>query len=184
MRTQPWVAPSDDTKISKGSQTSSVEFTALWEHTHEVNKQVTGAFAKTALLAKSKSKTKGVAMAQNGEIKASLLTTRPPSPRDVLKVDKRSLKVFRTLLHSRDSPNQPGEIAWRDFLHAMVSTGFGAEKLRSSAWHFTPPPSVAVRSIQFHEPHPGNKLPFEVARHYGRRLNIAFQWTSESFELA
>lgn len=27
-------------------------------------------------------------------------------------------------------------------------------------------------------------FPFVLARHYGRRLSIAYQWTSESFELA
>lgn len=106
------------------------------------------------------------------------------TPQTVFKVDKRSLKVFRTLFHSLDSPNQPREVVWPKLLHAMISLGFGAQKLRSSAWHFTPPASIAERSIQLHEPHPGNKLPFVLARHYGRRLNIAFQWTSESFELA
>ena len=112
------------------------------------------------------------------------LVISPPAPRGTLKVDKRSLKVFRALFHTPNLPNQPGEGAWLDLLHAMIAIGFGAEKLRSSAWRFTLPASIGERSIQLHEPHPISKLPFVLARHYGRRLSNAYQWTSESFELA
>ncbi|KAG0348767.1 hypothetical protein BG004_004234 [Podila humilis] len=79
--------------------------------------------------------------------------------------------VFSTLFYQPSPSAQPGEIPWNDFLHAMTSTGFGAEKLYGSVWHFTPSESLGVdRSIQFHEPHPSNKIPFNIARYIGRRL--------------
>jgi hypothetical protein len=101
-----------------------------------------------------------------------------------LTVDKRAYKVFNALFRSPNSPDQPGEIPWPDFLHAMVSVGFNAEKLQGSSWHFTPRDLDVGRSIQFYEPHPGNKLPFTWARRYGRRLARAYGWDSEMSTLA
>ena len=105
-----------------------------------------------------------------------------------------------------------GELPWVDFLHAMSRAGFALEKLHGSAWQFTPvaAPAVAAdaadatavapsggsgaggggdrgvaatRPIQFHEPHPGAKIPFLWGRRMGRRLQRAFGWGLETFEL-
>ena len=78
-------------------------------------------------------------------------------------------------------PNSPGEIPWSDFLHAMSHTGFEIEKLYGSTWQFTPTKLDVERSIQFHEPHPVNKIPYRVARRHGRRLNRAYGWTGAMF---
>ncbi|KAG0043303.1 hypothetical protein BGZ83_011550 [Gryganskiella cystojenkinii] len=106
-----------------------------------------------------------------------------PDTRPTFKVDKKALKVFKTLFYIPSSTSQPGEIPWTDFLHAMASTGFGMEKLHGSIWHFKPSTLDAERSIQFHEPHPIAKIPYRVARQFGRRLSRAYGWHGQMFQL-
>lgn len=101
----------------------------------------------------------------------------------VFAVDARALKVFRTFFFNPEVTSTPGTVAWGDFLHAMRSTGFGAEKLYGSAWQFKPSGLGVERGIQFHEPHPSGKLPFTVARRYGRRLSRAYGWFGGMFVL-
>jgi hypothetical protein len=60
-------------------------------------------------------------------------------------------------------------------------TGFAVEKQYGSAWMFTPPATRGLRSIIFHEPHPTNKIPFYLARQYGRRLERVYGWSGETF---
>jgi hypothetical protein len=103
-----------------------------------------------------------------------------------ISVDARALKVFKTLFFTPSVTSTPGELAWTDFLYAMVSMGFVPEKLYGSVWQFSPDPDkLAVeRSIQFHEPHGANtKIPYSIARRYGRRLNRAYGWDGSSFTL-
>lgn len=108
-------------------------------------------------------------------------------PKEVFPVDKRALKVFSTLYHQPSTDSQPGEIPWADFLYAMHQVGFGCEKLGGSAWQFTPGRSLDgcdyFRGIQFHEPHPVAKIPFRMARMYGRRLSRTYGWGGWSFRL-
>ncbi|KAI1779421.1 hypothetical protein F4818DRAFT_140310 [Hypoxylon cercidicola] len=99
------------------------------------------------------------------------------------KVDARALKVFRTVFFDPAANTSVGEVAWRDFLHAMDSTGFTAQKLYGSVWHFQPTRLDVERSIQFHEPHPRGKIPFLVARRHGRRLSQAYGWYGTMFVL-
>jgi hypothetical protein len=66
----------------------------------------------------------------------------------------------------------------------MDSAGFSAEKLQGSAWKFTPRRLDVEGSINFHEPHPSNKIAFYVARRFGRRLERAYGWKGEQFRLA
>ncbi|KAI0380602.1 hypothetical protein F5Y04DRAFT_95178 [Hypomontagnella monticulosa] len=98
-------------------------------------------------------------------------------------VDARALKVFRTVFFDPAANTCAGEVAWRDFLHAMDSTGFVAQKLYGSVWHFQPTRLDVERSIQFHEPHPRGKIPFLVARRHGRRLSRAYGWHGTTFVL-
>lgn len=98
-------------------------------------------------------------------------------------VDARSLKVFRTLFFNPAVTSSPGEVPWNDFLHAMTSTGFKAEKLYGFVWQFSPTKLDVERSIHFHEPHPKGKMTFEVARRFGRRLTRAYGWSGGMFVL-
>jgi hypothetical protein len=130
----------------------------------------------------SKAKTRGTAdparMAQTEQME------EPAKPELSFEVDKRALKVFRTLFYTPSTSSQPGEIPWADFLHAMTSTGFAAEKLYGSVWQFTPTMLDVESSIQFHEPHPSPKLPFTWARRIGRRLSRNYGWHGQLFRLA
>ncbi|KAH6659289.1 hypothetical protein BKA67DRAFT_589404 [Truncatella angustata] len=98
-------------------------------------------------------------------------------------VDARALKVFRIIFFDPAANTTAGEVVWKDFLHAMDSTGFSAQKLYGSVWHFQPTKLDVERSIQFHEPHPHPKIPFLVARRHGRRLNRAYGWLGSMFVL-
>lgn len=101
-------------------------------------------------------------------------------------LNARALKVFKTLFFTHSMTSTPGEVAWADFLYAMVSVGFAPEKLYGSVWQFRPDPAKvdAERSIQFHEPHGGDsKIPYRIARRHGRRLNRAYGWHGSTFML-
>ena len=87
---------------------------------------------------------------------------------------KRGLKVFSTLFYSPSGGDPPGKLPWSEFLSVMASVGFLIHKLDGSAWVFEPLSDLFRRSIIFHEPHPINKIPFQTARRYGRRLEGAY----------
>ena len=106
--------------------------------------------------------------------------------RPKLPLNARALKVFKTLFFTPSVTSTPGEVAWSDFLYAMVSVGFVPEKLYGSVWQFSPDPDKldVDRSIQFHEPHGANtKILYRIARRHGRRLNRAYGWDGSSFTL-
>lgn len=183
-RTAPWTEP---LKTSQPAQRAPpVKYDPFSGHSHDINGQVTGSFSNLSVSCKQKQKTRLVNIESHEPPTArSPVDTPEPAGQSAIVVDKRSLRVFGKLFHSPCSPDQPGLIAWPDFLYAMVKAGFYAEKLKGSAWHFTPRDlDIATRSIHFHEPHPDSKLPFKWARRYGRRLTRAFGWTSETFKLA
>jgi hypothetical protein len=98
-------------------------------------------------------------------------------------VDSRALKVFRTLFFHPAITSTPGEVSWNDFLHAMTSTGFRAEKLYGSIWRFQPSQLDVEHGIQVHEPHPVRKIPFTTARRIGRRLAKVYGWVGDMFNL-
>jgi hypothetical protein len=179
-RTPAWVEPPNLVKTINSLSKGTAPVLPFSGHVHDKSKDITGSFKKPSVATKAKEKTH-VAV----EIKEELVTTTPTkSPPTAFVIDKRSFKVFRNMFHSPNSPNQSGQVIWTDFLHAMVSIGFAAEKLQGSVWHFSPSTLAAERSIQFHEPHPSNTLPITWARRYGRRLNRAFGWTADTFKLA
>jgi hypothetical protein len=115
-------------------------------------------------------------------VTASSIETQPDS-QPTFPVDARALKVFRMVFFDPNVNTTPGEVAWNDFLHAMDCTGFSAQKLYGSVWHFQPTRLDVERSIQFHEPHPRGKIPFFIARRHGRRLNRAYGWFGSMFVL-
>ena len=135
-------------------------------------------------LTKAKVKTRGSAKAPpTAAADNPLEDPNPCDPQPTLAVDARALKVFRTLFYNPSPTATPGEVSWHDFLHALTSTGFAAEKLYGSVWQFRPAALDVDRSIQFHEPHPRGKIPFQVARRHGRRLNRAYGWFWGMFTL-
>ncbi|KAL8792654.1 MAG: hypothetical protein Q9195_004714 [Heterodermia aff. obscurata] len=99
-------------------------------------------------------------------------------------VSKRGFKVFSTLFHTPSGEDLVGEVPWSEFLSAMASVGFSIKALDGSAWVFEPQSDLFRRSIIFHEPHPGSKIPFQTARRFGRRLERAYGWTRDSFSRA
>jgi hypothetical protein len=101
----------------------------------------------------------------------------------VYHVNRNIYKVFRTLFFVPSQTEQPGEVAWTDFLKAMKETGFIFQKLYGSVWQFTPQGLNVERGINFHEPHPSGKITFRTCRRYGRRLNRAYGWTGDMFIL-
>lgn len=130
---------------------------------------------------RTKIKTRGVSRAELPQIDSGQSTDTEPDARPRIVVGKRAFKVFSAIFHLPSQSDQPGEIPWLDFVHAMSSTGFVPEKLYGSVWQFTPTKLDVERSIQFHEPHPHNKIPFLTARRFGRRLNRVYGWTGDVF---
>ncbi|CAE7030436.1 hypothetical protein HRS9139_04931 [Pyrenophora teres f. teres] len=181
-RTPEWIEP-EKTKLRR--EEGEYEYQPFSTVFHDPTRQVTGTFNRASLSSKApKAKTRGDAV-PNDETQPGI----PHEPNGVaafFSVDKRAHKVFRTLFHSPNNPDTPGEIPWVDFLHSMVSMGFSTEKLHGSAWNFTPQtPDIGIeRSIQFHEPHPSSKIPFLWTRRYGRRLGRAYGWNADTFRLA
>jgi hypothetical protein len=132
---------------------------------------------------KTKTKTKGVAREEPTPRTADDAVPEE-SQRDPIPVDARSLKVFRTLFFNPGVTSSPGEVSWHDFVHAMTSTSlFAAEKLYGSVWQFQRLDEESQSRIQFHQPHPRGKIPFTMARRYGRRLTRNFGWSGALFVL-
>ncbi|EPE05514.1 hypothetical protein F503_02253 [Ophiostoma piceae UAMH 11346] len=105
-----------------------------------------------------------------------------------IKVDPRALKVFRALYFNPDGGSTFGEIPWNDFVNAMSSVGFHAEKMYGSLWHFRPTKQGAAGvarstsdSIMFYEPYSQTKISFDGARWMGRHLTRAYGWNRDTF---
>ncbi len=130
---------------------------------------------------RSKEKTRGIP----NETKIEIDTERPNAPTaeqpSKFAVSKRGFKVFSTMFYTPSQEEPPGEIPWSEFLSAMASIGFSVKSLDGSAWIFAPTTDLFGRSIIFHEPHPYNKIPYRMARRYGRRLERAYGWTGDTF---
>ncbi|KAI0204890.1 hypothetical protein F4808DRAFT_448528 [Astrocystis sublimbata] len=188
-RTPEWVEPatkkdSDNQKPNNGSYEYVLPSSWLTQDTGSALSARTEALALGAV-GKVKVKRRGVSGA---ETTSQDDTASPPpgdlaDPQPTFKVDTRALKVFRIVFFDPAANTTAGEVAWRDFLHAMDSTGFAAQKLYGSVWHFQPTRLDVERSIQFHEPHPRGKIPFLVARRHGRRLSRAYGWHGAMFVL-
>ncbi|PGH00959.1 hypothetical protein GX51_05508 [Blastomyces parvus] len=179
-RTPEWVPPATKPAVDPSND--------IYEPFSQLNIQdETKPTAKVAEDERIKTKTRGIPHPQP-DIESSIphhgTSRHTPDTQPTFRISKRALKVFSTLFHDPSREDQPGEIPWSDFLHAMVSTGFGPAKLYGSVWQFTPTKLDVLRSIQFHEPHPRSKIPFRVARRFGRRLNRAYGWHAGMFALA
>ena len=101
-RTAPWVEPMKAPFV-RGEQ--QLTFSA---QPHDITKQITGTFDKLNISSKSKVKTRGIAAVKQNQT-ISLATEGVVGLLPMIVVDKRALKVFSTLFHSPDNPNQPAE---------------------------------------------------------------------------
>ncbi|CAF9941525.1 MAG: hypothetical protein HETSPECPRED_003636 [Heterodermia speciosa] len=133
---------------------------------------------------KAKVKTRGAAPLPSAATLPETVTDKDDDTEPRLSVSPRAHKVFNTLFYVPSTSSQPGELAWTDFLHALTSIGFIAEKLYGSVWQFTPTKLDVEQSIQFHEPHPKGKIAFTKARGWGRRLSRAYGWSGTTFVTA
>lgn len=177
-RTPEWVEPNPKPKKAGPKSVQAVD-----DSFSTLGLSSTGSISQEkSTMPKPKIKTKGVA----GTSEATATQPGQPSQADIqpiLPVDRRAHKVFKTLFFTPNLTDLPGEIPLVDFLHALASTGFQPQKLYASVWQFTPTNLDVERSINFHEPHPHNKIPFQIARRMGRRLNRAYGWHSAMFVL-
>ncbi|KAF9369733.1 hypothetical protein CPB97_003344 [Podila verticillata] len=184
-RTPDWIEPLS--KLSAKERKKGVEVDDLLQDL-EFRSESTAERNDTKQPQKGKVKTRGAAAADTPLAKAlaqNLIIADDQSnldPQRTFKLDKRALKVFSTLFYQPSTSAQPGEIPWNDFLYAMAATGFAIEKLYGSVWHFTPSNLDVERGIQFHEPHPTNKIPFKIARCFGRRLFRTYGWRGDMFK--
>lgn len=96
-------------------------------------------------------------------------------------VDSRALKAFRAVFYNPSVTSSPGSLTWPDFVHAMTSAGFAAEKMYGTMWHF-----AHLRKetrIGFRQPLTKGKLPSSTIRRFGRRLRRSFGYDSDTFIL-
>lgn len=181
-RTPEWSRPENTRAPAEKEDYEYRPFSTLFD---DVTKQVTGTFDHATHFQETpKAKTWGNT---TRDISPQLNITHEFNDESrSVNVDRRAYRVFQALFHSPNNADTPGEISWVNFLNAMVSVGFTAQKLHGSAWNFTPKivDGGLHRGIQFHEPHPSSKIPFQWARRFGRRLTRAYEWNSAVFGLA
>lgn len=184
-RTPEWVEPTKEQKSSSNATDADID---------ALNKPLSALYFGLAPrkpekrdsvlpLPKTKRKTRGAARPTSSSADHNLEDSVSIDSQPVFPVDVRALKVFRTIFFNPLVTSTPGEVPWNDFLHALASTGFAAEKLYGSVWQFRPTALDVERSIQFHEPHPRGKIPFRIARRHGRRLHRAYGWRGDMFVL-
>ncbi|KAL4886219.1 hypothetical protein BJY04DRAFT_229337 [Aspergillus karnatakaensis] len=169
-RTKEWVEPEQQKAPPKSKPEPSTDADA-YSFLSPISRMYAGSSALKVDIPqpKRKVKTRGTPRPSQPEVQpeplapSNLVDRQPTFP-----VNARALKVFRTLFFNPNVTSTPGEIPWTDFLHAMATVGFEAMKLYGSVWQFQPTNLDVERSIQFHEPHPKGKMPFTVARRFGR----------------
>lgn len=188
-RTPEWVEPEPKKTPREPGKKPPVEAFAV----ESLYKPLSALYSGKVQEKKAKVKTKGTPASGANTTTATTTTpeaqdaapeTPPPGDRQpAFSVDARALKVFRTLFFNPEITSTPGEIPWTDFLYAMTSVGFLAQKLYGSVWQFQPALLDMGGAIQFHEPHPKGKIPFRDARRHGRRLERAYGWFGGMFVL-
>ncbi|KAI0602231.1 hypothetical protein F4775DRAFT_229365 [Biscogniauxia sp. FL1348] len=104
----------------------------------------------------------------------------------VFTVNKRAYQVFTAMFAASTGQDAQavGEIAWTDFMYAMTSIGFTAERRQGSSWHFMPSWLSTKKGISFHEPHPDNKIHYILARNLAHNLRERYGFSRDSFKLA
>ncbi|KAK3064050.1 hypothetical protein LTS18_010531 [Coniosporium uncinatum] len=171
-----WVEPTAQTKRPTANLEADAITKPLSELYFGLEKNTERTIRQGPLTApKAKSKARGISQ-QSGDPVPEILECHLPDVQPSFHLDARALRAFNAVFFTPSASSQSGELAWGDFLHALISTGFLAEKLYKSVWQLIPTKLDAERPIPFHETHPGGKIPFTTARWHGRRLNRAFGW--------
>jgi hypothetical protein len=148
---------------------------------HDPSVEITGNFDKSSIVEKTKEKTRGVA--DHAEADAEPARELSPEPRLKFTLSENIYEVFRALFHLPGEKDQPPKLEWLPFVNALVHLGFTAEHMQGSQWQFNPLPRLNLtRGISFHQPHPRNEVPLEMARRFGRRLNRAYGWDGSMFK--
>ncbi|KAF2163238.1 hypothetical protein M409DRAFT_26282 [Zasmidium cellare ATCC 36951] len=74
-------------------------------------------------------------------VECAIKSQRPPPIHKYLgqtfAVDARALKVFHTIYWIPSDSTRPGDIEWKELVHAFEMTGIESEKLYGGLWHFT-----------------------------------------------
>lgn len=148
---------------------------------HDSTKEITGNFNKSSVSVKTKEKTRGETVTEEGPVEQAREPS--PEPRPKLMVNKRAHLVFAQLFHDPDTnEKEGGEVKWTEFLYAMTKVGFTAEQMHGSQWQFNPTEKLGLnRGIAFHQPHPGCTFTHDQARNCGARLNRAYGWEGSMF---
>ncbi|KAI2471192.1 hypothetical protein F4781DRAFT_387648 [Annulohypoxylon bovei var. microspora] len=172
-RTAPWVEPPKAAK--KGKKKSNIPSDPLDQLLDEAIAET----KKMSLSEKNKSAAKTPGSDAEGAAAATL----------TIEVNKRALKVFKAILFRGVGGTALAKgVQWNDFVYALTSVGFTAEKLFLSGWVFTPRDESKVTHpflpIYFDEPYMGGEIHCLIARFYGRRLCRTFGWESDTFKLA
>jgi hypothetical protein len=150
---------------------------------HDRSTEITGNFHKFSITDKTKEKTRKAIAPAEEEVEH----LREPAPElsPEFEVDRKLWTVFQAMFHIPGENEQPGTLRWNAVVSALVHLGFAAQHMHGSQWQFTPSPALNLtRGISFYEPHPGDEVPVELARKYGRRLNRAYGWEGPMFKMA
>ncbi|KAF2828659.1 hypothetical protein CC86DRAFT_438050 [Ophiobolus disseminans] len=132
-RTPPWVDPPKVKKGPKAPPLATYVYTyqAFSLLDHDKSTEVTGTFDRLSIAEKSKTKTRGTSGALQVDDQGAVgQETEAESAACHFTVDKRSHKVFKTLVFSPLAGDTPGELPWAGFFHAMVTVGFTREVAR------------------------------------------------------
>ena len=182
-RTPDWIEPVEESEDEPVDDSMAQPFGGMPATVDEAPIEVEGK--------KAKEKTRGIP--RPAETPAPEATDdqeeKQQQPDPIFIVDGSAMQVFNALFYRPSAASQqPGEIPWPDFLRAMHQVGFAMEHLGGSVWQFVPSPdweqrgSEYSRGIQFHEPHPSHKIPYYMARTFGRRLAKAYGWEIGMFD--
>ena len=183
-RTPDWIEPDESAKET----TRQAPVTAIPDFGQH-NEEEKLSFRAADLSITAKVKTRGQPAPQPPtESTAQPPSTPAPPQTPLFLLKKRAYRVFTILYHQPSAQQAPGEISWADFVYALSSIGFLPEKLYGSVWRFVPGPALGAKlgvenAINFHEPHPQDKMAFHMARRYGRRLNRVYGLEASSFGL-
>ncbi|KAL8830792.1 MAG: hypothetical protein Q9170_005575 [Blastenia crenularia] len=181
-RTADWVE--SDSKLQHRKENIKLDATSSQLAALELQNRTEETVTATYLAQeKQKPKTRGIPQISPSTAAPDIAPTNDDKPR-IFEVSKRGFKVFTTLFYMPTEEEPPGELPWSEFLSAMASVGFSIKKLDGSAWIFAPVDDEWKQSIIFHEPHPGSKIPFQVARRFGRRLWRTYGMSSDNFRRA
>lgn len=120
-RTPEWVEPVKEPEMKSQDRTGRDELSSI----PRFDSDDTTKFV--APQPKSKHKTHGTAVTTEPPTSAAPVASTADS-QPTFKLKARAVKVFKVLFWQPSQNDLPGEIPWADFLYAMTSMGFAAEK--------------------------------------------------------